>query len=59
MNIVTTGPGDINAKEKKSILIFTNQIMNNHNTTYRYVLLLLNTSFGSKDPCVRKVFEKY
>ena len=55
MNLVTTGPGDTNAKEKKSI----NQIMNKNNTTYRYILVLLNTSFRNKDPLIRNVFEKH
>ena len=59
MNLVTTGHGDINAKEKKSILIFTNQIMDKNNTAYRCLLVLINTSFGNKDPLVRNVFEKY
>ena len=33
MNLVTTGHGDINAKEK-TILIFTNQIMDKNNKAY-------------------------
>ena len=62
INLVTTGHGDINAKKKKkkkTILIFTNQIMEKNNTAYRYSLVLLNTSFGNKDPLVRNVCEKY
>ena len=57
-NLVTTGDGDINAKEKIN-LAFTNQIMDKNNTAYRYLLVLLNISFGNKDPLVRNVFEKY
>ena len=46
-------------QKKKSILIFTNQIMDKKNTAYRYLLVLLNTSFGNKDPLLRNIFEKY
>ena len=31
-------------QKKKSILVFTNQIMDKNNTAYRYLLVLLNTS---------------
>ena len=45
INIVTNGPGDIIAKEKKIILIFKAELINKSNTTYRYLLALLNASF--------------
>ena len=58
MNLVTTGHGDIKAKEKMNFDLL-NQIMDKSNTPYRCLLVLLNTSFGNKDPLVRNVLEKY
>ena len=58
MTIVTSGPGDFTAKEK-SILIFTTQTTNKNNATYCYLLLLLNTSFGNKDPLITNIFKLY
>ena len=60
MNIVTTEPGNINAKEK-IFFIFTA-----HNTCYKqkqYAISLITGtakhSFGNKDPFIRNIFEKY
>ena len=58
MNLVTTGHGDINAKEKINFDLYESDYGQN-NTAYRYLLVLLNTFFGNKDPLVRNVFKKY
>lgn len=56
MNIVTSGPGDMTAKENL-ILISTTQTINKNNITNP--LVVLNTSFGNKDPLVINIFKKY
>ena len=57
MHIVTTGPGDLTAKEK-SVLIFTTQTINKNISTYCYLLVLLYISLGYKDTLVISIFEK-
>ena len=58
MNLVTTGHGDINAKEKINFDLYESDYEQKQ-YNIPLLLVLLNTSLGNKDPLVRNGFEKY